>query len=383
MTQTDPGRTHEGREGRAEGPGDVGGALRLMGVEEEFLLVDPDTGVAMAAGGAVLLAAEANHAGDLTGELQREQIETGTRPQCTTAELDAELRRTRSQARAAAAAAGAALAPLATSPLPARPTVSPAQRYRRMVEQFGMTGSEQLTCGCHVHVAIESDDEGVAVLDRIRTWLPVLLALSSNSPYWKGEDTRYASFRSQVWGRWPSAGPTAVFGSAAAYDEVERSMVATGTVLDTGMIYFDARLSRSHPTVEIRVADVCRETDDAVLIATLCRALVTTAAREWRSGLEPDPVPVEVLRLATWRAARSGLSDALLHPRTGRPAPARDVLDALIDHVTEALTDTGDRDTVTTLLDALLHRGTGAARQRAVAQRSGGDLRAVVLDATA
>jgi carboxylate-amine ligase len=243
-----------------------------------------------------------------------------------------------------------------------------------------MTGSEQLTCGCHVHVEVESDDEGVAVLDRIRSWLPPLLALSSNSPFWAGEDSRYASFRSQVWGRWPSAGPAVVFGSAAAYREVEQAMIASETVLDSGMIYFDARLSRRHPTVEIRVADVCRETDDAVLIATLCRALTTTAAREWRSGRQPDPIPVEVLRLATWRAGRSGLSAALLHPRTGRPAPARTVVDALVEHVSDALVDTGDRDTVTTLVNTLFDRGTGAARQRAVARRSG-DLRAVVLDA--
>ncbi|WP_234997471.1 glutamate--cysteine ligase [Pseudonocardia thermophila] len=353
---------------------------RSMGVEEEFLLVDPETGTASAASGAVLLIAEAEHDGDLTAELQLEQIETGTRPQVTPEALAAELHRTREQARAAASAVGAALAPLATSPLPAHPTVSPSPRYHRMVEQFGLTGVEQLTCGCHVHVAVGSGEEGVAVLDRIRAWLPPLLALSSNSPFWNGHDTRYASYRNQVWGRWPSAGPTGVFGSAAAYRAMEQAMLATETVLDPAMIYFDARLSRRHPTVEIRVADVCREIDDAVLIAALCRGLVTTAAQEWAAGRAPDPVPAPVLRLATWRAARSGLSGALLDPRTGRPAPARDVLTALIGHVRDALADTGDLGTVTALLDALLRRGTGAARQRAVSRRAG-DLRAVVLDA--
>src|SRR5690606_27525807 len=114
-----------------------------MGVEEEFLLVDPETGTASASSGAVLLAAETVHDdSDLTGELQREQIETGTRPQRTPSALAAELRRTRQQAHAAATAAGTALVPLATSPLPANPTVSPAPRYRRMIDQFGLTGVE-------------------------------------------------------------------------------------------------------------------------------------------------------------------------------------------------------------------------------------------------
>ena len=139
--------------------------------------------------------------------LHREQVETGTRPCRELSELDAELRRTRTRARAAAHAAGAELAALATSPLPVRPTVSPGSRYRRMVERFGLTASEQLTCGCHVHVAITSAEEGVAALDRIRPWLAPLLALSANSPFWAGADSGYASYRSQVWGRWPSTGP--------------------------------------------------------------------------------------------------------------------------------------------------------------------------------
>ena len=130
---------------------------RTVGVEEEFLLVDPDDGRAMAVGGVVLTV---DGDDELTGELQREQVETGTSPCHGLGELGGELRRTRERARAAANSAGAALAPLATSPLPVRPTVSPGARYRRMVERFGLTASEQLTCGCHVHVAISSAAEG-------------------------------------------------------------------------------------------------------------------------------------------------------------------------------------------------------------------------------
>lgn len=301
---------------------------RLVGVEEEFLLVDPDTGAASSASTAVLLAADAEHDTDLTGELQLEQIETGTRPVRTAAELTAELRRTRHVAREAADAVGAALAPLATSPLPVRPSVAPSRRYRQMIDQFGLTGSEQLTCGCHVHVAVESDDEGVAVLDRIRPWLAPLLALSTNSPFWNGDDTRYASYRNQVWQRSPSAGPTTVFGSAAAYRAVEHAMIGTESILDTGMIYFDARLSRNHPTVEIRVADVCRDIDDAVLIALLCRALVTTAGRQWRSGAPPDPgtrrsAAPRIMASGPIRAARHAHRPDDRHTRTRRIRPER------------------------------------------------------------
>ncbi|MFC4949144.1 carboxylate-amine ligase [Pseudonocardia sp. GCM10023141] len=361
---------------------------RSVGVEEEFLLVDPDSGQPRAVAGAVLTSAAreaANHGdvgdigddGDLTGELQREQVETGTRPCHDLGDLHSELLRTRSRAAAAARSRGVALAPLATSPVPVTPTVVAAARYQHMLEVFGLTGSEQLTCGCHVHVGIASEEEGVAALDRIRPWLAPLLALSANSPFWDGAYSGYGSFRSQVWGRWPSAGPTGLFGSLAGYREVTGAMLDTATVIDDGMLYFDARLSAHHPTLEIRVADVCLEPQDAVLVAALARALVDTAVRDADAGIPPDPVRTEVLRLATWRAGRSGLDDVLIDPRTWRPAPAADVITALLHHVTAALEQSGDLPVVRELIGAVLRRGTGATRQRAVHERTG-DLAAVV-----
>ncbi|WP_232665979.1 glutamate--cysteine ligase 2 [Pseudonocardia sp. TRM90224] len=352
---------------------------RSVGVEEEFLLVDPESGKPRAVATAVLRAADG---GELTGELQREQVETNTKPRHTLAELHQDLLETRRQARDAARRIGVELAALATSPLPVDPTVSPAPRYRRMVETFGLTGAEQLTCGCHVHVAVDSDEEGVAVLDRIRPWLAPLLAISANSPFWNGEDTGYASFRGQVWGRWPSAGPTDVFGSVETYRATVQGMLHTGTVLDEAMVYFEARLSRQHPTVEIRVADVCRDPADAVLVAGLTRALVETAVHDWKAGTQPDPVPTSVLRLASWRASRSGLDDLLVDPLTWRPAPAADVLRRLVEHAAAALEASGDLPVVRELITDVVGRGTGAARQRAVHARGDG-LAAVVADAIA
>jgi carboxylate-amine ligase len=353
---------------------------RTVGVEEEFLLVDPDTGRARAMAGSVLTAADAD---ELTGELQREQLETGTRPCRTLDDVGRELRRVRGAAREAARAVGVELAALATSPLPASPTVSPGRRYKRMMELAGAVGNEQLTCGCHVHVGIASEDEGVAALDRIRPWLAILLALSANSPFWQGADSGHASYRNQIWSRWPSAGPTGLFGSAAGYRAVTSAMLATDTILDDGMLYFDARLSAHQPTLEVRVADVCRDPDDAVLIAGLVRALVETAVREWRAGHEPVAVRTEVLRLAAWRAGKSGLDGPLLLPPALQPGQPVDVLNALVKHVTPALEDAGELGLVSELVTALLGRGNGATRQREVFRSSGGDLRAVVADAVA
>jgi glutamate---cysteine ligase / carboxylate-amine ligase len=356
--------------------------MRTVGVEEEFLLVDPESGRPIAAGGAVLAGTpgEDDDGSGLTGELHREQVETGTRPCTGLDELASEIRAARAQAVAAAAEVGAALVPLATSPVPVEPTLTPSRRYREIGRRFGLTALEQLTCGCHVHVQIDSPEQGVAVLDRIRPWLPALLAVSANSPFWQGEDTGYASFRSQVWTRWPSAGGYEPFGTVEGYRAFVDTALATDTVLDEGMLYLDARLSATHPTVEIRVADVCREPDDAVLVAALVRGLVETAIAEWERGVPPDPVRTEVLRLATWRAGHSGLSGSLVDPRTWRPAPAATVLGALLEHLTPALDAAGDLGVARELLTGVLGRGTGADRQRAVHTRTG-SLAAVLLDA--
>ena len=147
-------------------------------------------------------------------------------------------------------------------------------------------------------------------------------------------------------------------------------MVDTSTILDQGMIYFDARLSRHYPTVEIRIADVCLHPDDAVLIAALVRGLVETAARSWRLGEPASTVRAELLRLAAWRASRSGLEDQLIDPVTHRPAPARAVTYQVLEHARPALTDAGDFDVVKDLLNDLLDRGNGARQQHQAYQRS-------------
>jgi carboxylate-amine ligase len=350
--------------------------IRSVGVEEEFLLVDPATRRAVDRAQMVITEDdEAEPADDGTGlvasELTLMQVETATVPCSQMAELHRELVRTRREAAAHAEADGVALAASATCPTPVTPRVTPNARYKRMVKEFGLTAREQLTCGCHVHVDVDGDEEAVGILDRIQPWLPVVLALSANSPFWQGQDTDFDSYRTQVWSRWPSAGPTSLFGSAAAYRSRVETMLGTGTLLDEGMVYFDARLSAKYPTLEVRVADVCLDVEETVLIATVVRALVTQLGDEWSRGELLEDTPLEVLRLAQWRASRSGLSGALVDPSTGAPDKAEAVIRKLIARVRPALEEAGDVDLIEDLLSRSLARGTGADRQRAAFARSG------------
>jgi carboxylate-amine ligase len=354
--------------------------MRSVGVEEELLLVDSESGEARALSNAVLAMAARDGKDEddaFEAELHRQQLEFATSPHEQMPDLAREIVQWREEAARHAESLGAAVAALATSPLPVSPHVGSGPRYRWLEEQFGLTTLEQLTCGCHVHVYVESDEEGVAVLNRIRPWLSVLLALSANSPFWQGKDSDYSSYRSRVWGRWPSAGPVELFDDAAAYHEQVDAMVATGALRDDGMIYFDARLSAKYPTVEVRVADVCLEPSMTVLLAMLVRGLVETAARQWRAGEPPAPHPVALLRLASWRAGRSGLEDQLVSPVLMRPVPARTAVESLFAHVRPALEDSGDYDEARSRLSRLLRDGNGARIQRETLARTG-SLRDVV-----
>ena len=368
--------------------------MRTVGVEEELFLVDADTGRPRAVAAEVLRVAAAHgdigddpggadpgsvDRGAMVHELQQEQLETYTPPESDMACLADDLRSWRDTAIANAAEVGARVIASGTSPVPAVPQLVHTTRYEQMAERFGLTTSEQLTCGCHVHVSVDFLDEAVGVLDRIRVWLPVLLALSANSPFWSGRDTGYASFRSQAQTRWPTSGPTELFGSVDAYRRHLADVLESGVPLDEGMVYTDARISRHYPTVEIRVPDVCLDVRDAVLVAALCRGLVETAAREYAAGDPPPPVPTTVLRLADWQAGKAGITGALVDPTTSRPQQAGAVVDALVAHVSDAIRGTHDETLVDEGLSRLFIRGTGASRQRSVLEKTG-DLDLVVAD---
>jgi len=365
--------------------------MRTVGVEEEFLLMDAhDDRTRPVATRVLRIATARGDAGDdigrgsLVHELQEDQLETYTPPRGVMSMLEEELRTWRTKAASAAREAGARVVASATSPVAVEPRQVHTTRYDKMAERFGIVTREQLTCGCHVHVSVTSAEEAVGVLDRIRVWLPSLLALSANSPLWQGGDTGYASFRSQALGRWPVSGPTDLFGTAAGYRALVDGLLATDVLLDEGMLYFDARCSYRYPTVEIRVADVCLDVRDAALVAALCRGLVDTAAEAWAAH-EPAPaVPTALLRLATWQAARWGVSARLLDPLTSRPRPASDVITSLVEHVRPALRSYGDEALVTEGIDRVFVRGNGATRQREVLEKTGhlGDVIAALARAT-
>ena len=338
--------------------------LRTVGVEEEFLLARPSTLDLASAGDAVVAAASERSDGQFDHELKREQAELGTGAHRSMDDLAEDLEARRGELAEAARRRGVRLLASGTSPLDDSVTTTAEDRYQRMTDVFGRVARTQLTCGMHVHVAVGSPAEGVAVLDRLRDRLAVLLALSANSPFVGGEDTGYASYRTVLWGQWPTSGVADPFGDVEGYERARAALLSSGAALDDGMIYFDARLSARYPTVEIRVADVCVESGDAVVIAALARAMVDAAAAEQAAGAASPVTRSELLRAATWRAARVGVEEDLVDVRTAGLVAAWDLVGEVVEWAGPALARNGDGDRVAAGLARIRDRGTGARIQR-------------------
>jgi carboxylate-amine ligase len=213
------------------------------------------------------------------------------------------------------------------------------------------------------------------VMDRVRSWVPVLLALSANSPYWQGTDTGYASYRTEVFDRWPTVGPPPICGDRDGYERVVGQLVALGVVADPTYVYWHVRPSCRYPTLELRVTDVAMTVDEAVALALLFRALVRTEARRPDRGTGALPGH-ELVRAATWRACRYGLDGTLIDLVRGEEAPAHAVVHRLLDHVRADCEDHGEWVELSERVGAILANGNGAQRQRA-ALRATGSLRSV------
>ncbi|MBY8886031.1 glutamate--cysteine ligase [Streptomyces sp. PTM05] len=346
-----------------------------VGVEEEYLLLDADSGYPVSRWEEVRAAAARQRAvarGEVERELLQAQVEVAT-PVCDTLdEVERHLRRLRGALHAAAAETGCRVAASGAAPFLGPAPVTDQPRYRRMLADAALLVDEQMINGMHVHVGVPDRARAIAVLNRIRRWLPVLVAMSGNSPYWDGAETGFASWRTVVFGRWPVSGPPPAFDGPEDYERRTEQLLRVGVIRDRGQVYWQARPSERYPTVEVRAMDVQLRPEDAAMLAGVVRALVTAGLNEAESGATAGPlVPDELLAAANWQAARHGLNGHLVDPLTCEPRPAAEVVASLMDHLRKTLDDTGDLERVSAGVERLLDDGTGEQRQRRAAASGG------------
>ncbi|HEY0001078.1 MAG TPA: carboxylate--amine ligase/circularly permuted type 2 ATP-grasp protein [Actinoplanes sp.] len=342
-----------------------------LGVEEELHVVDLATRELVPRAPEVLAQLDPAH---FSAELHRSVVETNTPVAGSLDGLRDGIVSRRRTAIGVAESLGLGLVASGTVPLVDLESlpVTPTSRYRRMLDDYQLLAREQLICGAQVHVGIPDRDEAVAVTQRVAASLPVLLALSTSSPFWMGEDSGYASVRSLVWLRWPTAGDPGELESAADHDELVAELIASGTITDPKMVYFDVRPSAHVPTVELRVTDSSPDVDTVVLLAGLFRGLVLRARQDYRAGRPATRNKPPLHRAAMWRAARSGLEGDLLDlPHSPQPVPAALAVERLVGDLRPQLEELGDWEQVFDLSVRALSRGSSAARQRRALARRG------------
>ncbi|WAC56519.1 carboxylate--amine ligase/circularly permuted type 2 ATP-grasp protein [Gordonia sp. SL306] len=352
------------------GPADPVGAVRKVGVEEEFHLVDLRTSRLTTRAPELLDVLPPGS--PYVEELQRCVIEANSDVHRHLDDLRVDLQANRSVLVDAAAGLGIGVVAAGSVPLsvPTEMLVTETPRYRRMLADYQLLAREQLICGTQVHVDVTDRDEAVAIASRISPYIPSLLALSASSPFWAdGTDTGYASARTLVWQRWPTTGPFPDVYSAAEYDDEIERLINSGVITDPGMVYFDVRPSARVNTLELRVCDSCPSVDTITLIAGLFRALVIREAR--RLDSPSPPTSPALYRAAIWQAARAGLEGDLIDVDHSAPRPAADVITDLTASLRNELEDCGDWPAVDELTRQALTFGSSSARQRRTLRRRG------------
>lgn len=344
-----------------------------IGIEEEFLLIDPDSRELTPQAQRILADADPDNENQVEAELQLSQLETGTTPRDELEEVRAEILRLRQELASAAQASGKLIGASGTHPFSdwRASQITPKGAYLKLEADYQQVAREQIVCGCHIHVGIPDDEAAIQVMNRVRPWLSPIRALSVNSPFWLGYDTGYCSYRTELWQRWPMAGTPHHFDSRKQYDALVETLLATGGIDDPARIYWDVRPSAKYGTLEFRMTDVCLTVDETVMVAGLVRALARTCYREQLEGTTENRPRPEVLRAATWRAARYGVDRDLIDVERGKSVPAAQLVDRLLERLEPSLEEHGETSLILELVKRTMSEGTGANRQRAALSKGG------------
>jgi glutamate---cysteine ligase / carboxylate-amine ligase len=351
-----------------------------IGIEEELMILDGDS---LELANAIESLLEPSSAGEIKPELMESVLEVSTDPCANTAEAGAQLRSLRRQVIETAAAKNLAIGSAGTHPfamwedqrIVARP------RYRDLISALRFVARQELIFGMHVHVGIDDADKAIHIANGMRVHMPVLLALSANSPFWRADVTGLASTRTPIFRAFPRVGMPPTYKDWEDYEQRIEFMVGTRVIQDYTYLWYDVRPHPNFGTVEVRVMDSQTHIEHTLGLAALVQAMVRELALHFEEGKELSSYPFEMLDENKWLAARHGLEGELVdlpHPdRVATRALARRLLDRMREHAQD-LGSAGEFSAV----EDLLERGNGADRQ-IVVYEANHDLREVMAEIVA
>jgi glutamate---cysteine ligase / carboxylate-amine ligase len=360
------------------------GPSYTLGIEEELMILDADTLELSNSVETMLEAAKTDGlAGDVKPELMDSVLEIATEICRDTGEAGEQLRGLRTLVRDTASRAELAIGSAGTHPfamwedqrIVARP------RYRELVSMLRFVARQEIIFGVHVHVGLDDPDKAIHVANGMRVHVPLLLALSANSPFWRADDTGLSSTRTPIFRTFPRVGIPPTYRDWEDYDQRVTFMSESGAIPDYTYLWYDVRPHPNLGTVEVRVMDAQTRVEHTLALAAMAQAMVKELAEHFEAGKKLSKYPFEMLDENKWLAARHGLEGELVDLPHNRRIATKDLARRLLDRMREHAQDLGSVSELEGIED-LLDRGNGAQRQ-VVVYEANHDLREVVAEIVA
>ena len=350
-----------------------------IGVEEEFQIVDPNTWE-LRSHVSELLAAGSLVLGDqMKREMHQSIVELGTNICEDTGQLQHEVVKIRSELCAAADRAGLAVAAAGTHPFSSwlDQVISPGERYENIVEELQQLARSLLIFGMHVHVAMPDRTSAIDIMNAARYFLPHLLALTANSPFWLGHDTGWHSYRSKIFDKFPRTNIPDFYGSYGEYESYIQLLLKTNSIRDRKQVWFDIRPHPYFSTLEFRVCDIPMRAEESIAIAALVQALTAKLWKLLNQNLGFRLYRRALIMENKWRAGRYGMGGKLIDFRKEEEVAVPLLIEEILEFVDDVLDELGSRAEVEKIR-WIVANGNGAHRQLEVYQKTGGDFRALM-----
>ncbi len=362
---------------------DFTGPSYTIGIEEELMILDEAT---LDLSNSIETLLDATQGGEVRPELMESVLEVATTPTRNTAEAGAQLRGLRKQIITAAEGHGLRIGSAGTHPfaLWEDQRIAARPRYRDLISALRFVARQEIIFGLHVHVGVDGPDKAIHVANGMRVHLPVLLALSCNSPFWRGDNTGLASTRMPIFRAFPRVGIPPTYADWADFERHIAFLIESRVIEDYTYLWYDVRPHPRFGTVEIRVADAQTRVEHTLALAAMTQALVKELCEHFDAGKELGHFPHEMLDENKWLAARHGLDGDLVDLPSSDRVRTRDLALRLYDRMKEHAQDLGSAAELEGIKD-LLDRGNGAARQTVVFEANS-DIREVmaeIVEATA
>ncbi|HEX8741862.1 MAG TPA: carboxylate-amine ligase [Thermoleophilaceae bacterium] len=353
------------------------GPSYTLGIEEELMIVDSET-LELQNSIETMLEAMPQAEGQVKPELMESVCEIATSPCKNTREAGTQLRDLRRLTQRTAGDNGLAIGAAGTHPfamwedqrIVARP------RYRDLVAALRFVARQELIFGVHVHVGVDDPDKAIHIANGMRVHVPLLLALSANSPFWRADPTGLLSTRTPIFRAFPRVGIPPRYDDFQDYSKRVDFMVESGAIEDYTYLWYDVRPHPNFGTVEIRVMDAQTRLEHTLALAALVQALVKELSEHFESGQELSSYPYEMLDENKWLAARHGLDGELVDLPGKDRVPTKELVRRVRDRVRGHSEELGSADDLAGI-DDLLQRGNGASRQ-VVVYEANHDLREVM-----